>query len=193
MRRVGVCSGVAAVAIALACAGASGCSVKVTTGSAESTEGAAPTETTGPPVPVVAKADLEKSLADRLTEAGQPPQSVACAEDLQGVVDTTTRCEVVLSESNAIEPVVTVTGVDGDIVNFDVKAALSQEQLQDQVAMLMNQNSVPADTVSCEQGLEGVVGSKTRCTVEGGGDTTPTVVEVTEVDNFTINFRINPA
>lgn len=187
MRRVGVFSGTILAALAVGCAGMSGCSVNVTAGSASSAE------TTAAPIPLVAKADLEKTLADRLTDAGQPPQSVTCAEDLKGVVDTATRCEVVISETNAIEPIVTVTGVDGDTVNFDVTAALSQEQLQNQVAMLMSQNSMPADTVSCEGGLEGVVGSQTRCTVEGGGDVTPTVVEVTEVDRFTINFRINPA
>ena len=49
---------------------------------------------TGPPV--VAKADLEKDIADRLTEAGETPQSVTCEEDLVGEVGKTARCEVVL-------------------------------------------------------------------------------------------------
>ena len=49
-----------------------------------------------------------------------------------------------------------------------------------------------AETVSCEGGLEGVVGKEIRCTVEGGGETTDTVVKVTEVDGLMMNFRIQP-
>ena len=37
------------------------------------------------------KADLQKDITDRLTKAGQTPQSVNCAEDLVGEVDKTTR------------------------------------------------------------------------------------------------------
>ena len=96
MRRVGVSAGVAAGVIALVCAGVPGCS-----GSVSVHTGTAP--------PVVAKADLENDIANRLTEAKQTPQSVTCAEDLVGEVGKTTRCEVVLSETNAIEPIVTVT------------------------------------------------------------------------------------
>ncbi|HEY5842178.1 MAG TPA: DUF4333 domain-containing protein [Mycobacterium sp.] len=180
MRRVGVSAGVAAGVIALVCAGVSGCSgsVSVHTG-------------TGPPV--VAKADLEKDITNRLTEAKQTPQSVTCAEDLVGEVGKTTRCEVVLSETNAIEPIVKATKVEGTTVDYEMTPALSQDQLQDQVGMLMTQNQMAAETVSCEGGLEGVVGKEIRCTVEGGGETTDTVVKVTEVDGLMMNFQINPA
>ena len=180
MRRVGVSSGVAAVAIALACVGVSGCSGSVSVHSG-----------TGPPV--VAKADLEKDITDRLTQADQPPQSVTCAEDLVGEVGKTTRCEVVLSETNAIEPIVKTTKVDGTTVDYEMTPALSQDQLQKQVGMLMTQNGTPAETVTCEGGLEGVVGNEVRCSVEGGGETTETVVQVTEVNELVMNFRINPA
>lgn len=170
---VGVCAVVIAGAVVL-----SGCSASVNVGG-------------GPPA--VARADLEKDITDRLTEAGQTPQSVTCAEDLIGEVDKTTRCEVVLSETNAIEPIVTTTEVDGGTVSYEMTPALSQTQLQNQVAMLMTQNQMPADTVTCAGGLEGVVGNNVRCSVVGGGDTTETVVTVSEVDGLLMHFSINPA
>ena len=108
------------------CAGVSGCS-----GSVSVHTGTAP--------PVVAKADLEKDITNRLTEAKQTPQSVTCAEDLVGEVGKTTRCEVVLSETNAIEPIVKATKVEGTTVDYEMTPALSQDQLQDQVGMLMTQ------------------------------------------------------
>ena len=177
MRRVGVSAGVAAGAIALVCAGVSGCSGSVSVHSG-----------TGPPV--VAKADLQKDITDRLTQAGETPQSVTCAEDLVGEVGKTTRCEVVLSETNAIEPIVKATKVEGSTVDYEMTPALSQEQLQKQVGML---SQTPAETVSCEGGLEGVVGNEARCTVEGGGQTGETVVHVTEVNGLMMNIRTGPA
>ena len=57
----------------------------------------------------------------------------------------------------------------------------------------MTQNAMPAETVSCERGLEGVVGGEIALHVEGGGETADTVVKVTEVDGLMMNFQINPA
>jgi hypothetical protein len=143
--------------------------------------------------PRVDKADLEQDITGRLSSAGPPPQSVSCNEDLLGVVGTTTRCEVVLGENNAIEPIVKVTEVEGTTVNYDMTPALSEPQLEVQVATLMADGATPVDTVSCEGGLEGVVGNEVRCTVEGGGETTETVVTVTESRGLLMNFAISPA
>lgn len=142
--------------------------------------------------PVVSKADLQRDIVDRLTKAGQTPQSVTCADDLVGEVSRTTRCNVVLSETNAIEPIVTTTGVDGTTVNYEMTPALSREQLQKQVAALMTQNEIPVDSVTCVGGLDGVTGNEAHCKVEGAGAVTDTVVEVTEVNGLMMNFRINP-
>ena len=176
MSRIGVCSGLAAAAVIGAAV--SGCHFSASLGS-------------GPPV--VAKADLQKDITDRLTKAGQPPKSVTCAEDLVGEVDKITRCEVVLSDTNAIEPIVKTTKVEGTTVNYEMTPALNQDQLQKQVSMLVKQNGITADTVTCAGGLEGVVGNKTKCTVEGGGETLETTVDVTEVNGLLMNFQINKA
>jgi hypothetical protein len=174
MRRVGVVSGAFIGAVAV-CAAISGCSFSFHTGGG---------------APVVAKADLQKDITDRLKQAGETPQSVTCSEDLVGEVDKSTRCEVVLSETNAIEPIVKVTKVEGQTVNYNMTPALSKEQLQNQVANLLNTDS--ADTISCEGGLEGVVGNETSCTVKGSGGTSETVVTVTEVNGLLMNIRIPP-
>ena len=176
MRRVGVWSGVVIGAVALG-VGLSGCSFSASVG--------------GPPV--VAKADLQKDITDRLTEAGQTPKSVTCSEDLIGELDKTTRCEVVLSDTNQIEPIVKTTKVEGTTVSYEMTPALSQEQLQTQVAALVEQNGMAVDTVACAGGLEGVVGNKANCTVNGDGETTETVVDVTEVNGLLMNFQINKA
>ncbi len=177
MTRVGILSGAMLGMVALGCVGLAGCSVDMQTG-------------TGPPV--VEKAALQNDITERLTKAGQAPQSVSCAEDLVGEVGKTTRCEVVLSETNAIEPIVKATKVDGATIDYEMTPALSQVQLQDQVGRQMEQNQTAADTVSCVGGLEGVVGDQTRCTVAGGGDTTEIVVKVAEVDGLLLNFQIIP-
>lgn len=161
----------------LTCITLSGCSFSAHTAS-------------GPPV--VSKADLQKDIAQRLTAAGQPPRSVSCADDLVGEVSRSTRCEVVLADDNAIEPIVTATGVDGTTVNYEMTPALSREQLQKEVASQMAENATPVDTVTCAGGLDGVRGDEAHCTVEGGGQTTETVVQVTRVDGLMMNFRINP-
>ncbi len=175
MRRVGVCSGL--LAAVLIGATVSGCHFSASVGG-------------GPPV--VGKADVQKDITDRLTKAGQTPQSVNCSEDLVGEVGKTTRCEVVLSETNAIEPIVKTTKVEGTTVSYEMTPALNQDQLQRQVGMLMKQNGMAVDTVTCTGGLEGVVGKETRCTVQGGGDTTEASVKVTEVNGLLMNFQIYP-
>lgn len=176
MRTVRLFSGVIG-ALALGAA-LSGCHVSASIGS-------------GPPV--VAKADLQKDITDRLTKAGQTPQSVTCSEDLVGEVDKTTRCEVVLSDTNAIEPIVKTTKVDGTTVSYEMTPALNKDQLQQQVGRLMKQNDMAADSVTCEGGLEGVVGTETRCTIDADGSSTETSVKVTDVNGLLMNFQIYPA
>jgi hypothetical protein len=146
----------------------------------------------GTGTPTVAKADLQNDITDRMKKAGEEPQSVTCMDDLEGVVGKTTRCEVVLSATNAFEPIVTVTKVDGATVSYDMTPAMSQEQLQKQVSDLVMQNSGDqVDGVKCESGLEGKVDNEAHCQVQTGGETMPTTVKVTKVDGLMMNFTVN--
>ena len=79
--------------------------------------------------PIVSADALQTEIASRLTNAGEHPQSVTCKEDLIGEVGQTAHCEVVLSPTNSFEPVVTVTGVDGATIDYEMTPAVSKEQL----------------------------------------------------------------
>jgi hypothetical protein len=64
---------------------------------------------------------------------GDPPQSVTCQEDLMGQVGRTARCDVMMSDANGFQPVVTVSRVDGSTVDYEMTPAISQEQLEKDV------------------------------------------------------------
>src|ERR1700755_2484479 len=72
------------------------------------------------PLPTVAKDVLQNEITDRLTAVGQRPQSVRCAEDLVAEVGRSTHCDVVMSPTNSFAPVVTITGVAGAAIDYEV-------------------------------------------------------------------------
>ena len=110
--------------------------------------------------PAVGKEALQTDIAARLANAGQQPQSVTCEHDLVGEVGKTARCEVVMSPTNSFEPVITVTGVDGNTINYEMSPALSKEQLEKEVSRLVADAAhAQVASVSCESGLEGKVGA----------------------------------
>jgi hypothetical protein len=168
--------GAALAAASLAAVALSGCSFNVSTGGVS-----------------VSKSDLEKDISDRLTKAGQKPQTVTCQDNLKGEVGKTTSCEVVLSNTNSFEPVVTVTKVEGSTVSYDMKPAMSKAQLEKAVAILMPQASgVAVDSITCEGGLDGKVGAETHCDVTANGVTSRRTVDVTKVDGLMMNFNVLP-
>jgi hypothetical protein len=144
--------------------------------------------------PTVARAALQRDISARLDKAGQKPQSVTCSADLEGVVGRTTRCEVVLSDTNAFEPIITVTKVDGKTVSYEMAPALSQAQLEKSVGDIVAKNQGRAvGSVKCETGLEGKEGNTATCQVEVGGETSSDTVTVTEVDGLMMNFSVAPS
>jgi hypothetical protein len=171
-------AGVGVAALVLAGGLLSGCSFSVGSGGGK---------------PIVSKADLQKDISERLEKAGQKPQSVNCKDDLEGEVGKSTRCEVALTDTNAFEPIVTVTKVDGTTVSYDMTPAVSKEQLEKSVATLVQDNSgIKADSVQCESGLEGKKGSEAHCNVTVNGQTEARTVDVTKVDGLLMNFNLIP-
>jgi hypothetical protein len=167
-------AGVAAIAGAAVIVGLSGCSLRL-----------------GGGTPTVTKSDLQSDIADRLQKAGQKPVSVTCSADLEGVVGKTTKCEVVLSATNAFEPIVTVTKVEGRTVSYEMAPALSQAQLEKSVKDIVGENiGQDVESVTCESGLVGKVGNKASCEVIADGDTTKDTVTVTKVDGLLMNFSV---
>ena len=143
--------------------------------------------------PSVSQDDLEKNIADRLTKAGEQPESVTCKEDLVGEVGETTRCEVVMGPTNSIEPVVTVTGIAGSTINYEMTPALSKDQLEKAVSRLVSDaEAVQIDSVTCESGLEGKVGAVAYCDLDAEGVQLRRMVEVNNVEGLMMNFEVVP-
>lgn len=142
--------------------------------------------------PTVSKDALQTEIANRLTNAGEQPQSVTCKADLVGELGQTARCDVVLSPTNSFEPVVTVTAVDGTTFDYEVTPAVSKEQLENAVARLVSATGVLVDSVSCDSGLDGKVGAIAGCDVEVAGVTVRRTVEVYKVDGLLMNFDLRP-
>jgi hypothetical protein len=144
-------------------------------------------------VATVAGADLQSDVAERLTSAGEQPQSVICKDDLVGAVGQTARCVVVMSPTNSFEPIVTVTGVNGATINYEMTPALSEEQLERAVARLVSANGgAPSDSVACMSGLMGVIGAVARCDVTTAGVTLQRTAAVTSVEGLMMNFDLIP-
>jgi len=136
---------------------------------------------------------LQTDIAARLAKAGEQPQSVTCKEDLAGEVGKTTRCEVVMSATNSFEPVITVTGVDGSAINYEMSPAISKQQLERAVSRLVADASrVQVALVSCESGLEGKVGATAHCEVDAAGVKLWRTVEVNSVEGLMMNFDVVP-
>ena len=166
----------ALAAAAVAGATLTGCSINVSSGP-----------------PVVAKAELQKDISDRMDKGGEKPQSVTCKDDLKGEVGNNVTCEVTISDTNQIDAIVTVTKVDGSTVSYDTAPALSKEQLEKSVARLVaGTASGVAESVTCESGLEGKKGAEAKCDVtDAEGTTTKVTATVTEVQGLLMNFDVN--
>ena len=143
-------------------------------------------------VATVAGADLQSDVAERLTSAGDA-SSVTCKDDLVGAVGQTVRCVVVMSPTNSFEPIVTVTGVNGATINYEMTPALSEEQLERAVARLVSVNGgAPSDSVVCLSGLMGVIGAVARCDVTTAGVTLQRTAAVTSVEGLMMQLRPDP-
>lgn len=68
------------------------------------------------------KVDVEQQVADRLAaRVGQRPTAVTCPDDLKAKVDTVMRCRLQAPGGTRYGVTVTVTSVDGDRTNFDIR------------------------------------------------------------------------
>lgn len=161
----GKLSAIALVAGVLLSGGISGCSSKGE-GKASSTD-----------APTMSAADLQKSLAGRISTA-TPPKSVACPDGLTGEVGKTATCEVAVDDNTSVQANVTVTKVSGSSIDYDFTPSMTKAQLEK--AFSSNVNA----TVSCDAGLDGTVGSSTTCQVTKDGTTDDTTVSVSKVQGL---------
>lgn len=136
--------------------------------------------------PFVSAEDLQKDLTRQLDERGIKPQSVKCKDKLPGEVGKTARCDVSFSETNSLEAVFTTTKVEGTEVSFDITPAMTKEQVEKAAA-----NIASAQSATCEAGLDGKVGSSTKCEVTIDGKASKRVVEVSQVDLSTLGMELS--
>ncbi|MGW7045938.1 DUF4333 domain-containing protein [Streptomyces avermitilis] len=62
-------------------------------------------------------------VAEKLAATtGQPKPDITCPEDLVGKVGNTTRCKLTADDGSTLGVSVKVSSVDGDQINFDIKA-----------------------------------------------------------------------
>jgi len=163
--RVVVCGGATVFSVALAAAGCSG-----------TKDSAAP----------VSAADLQQGIAERMGQAGTPAKSVSCRKDLAGTVGSTARCEVVYPDTNSVYAVVTTSRVQGGITEWEITLpSMTKDQLIKRVAA-----GDPAKSVTCDTGLEGVVGNWTQCQITANGFTMNRGIEVKDVRGLTMDLSI---
>jgi hypothetical protein len=147
----------------------------------------------GSNVPTVSRKALQEDISQRLADAGEKPQSVTCLQDLVGEVGTTARCEVVISPTNRFQPIVTVTGVDGVAIDYDMTPAVSRQQLEELVLRLVvDAGTVDVKSASCETGIEGNAGAVAHCDVDAGSVRSRRTVEVSGVDGLMMNLQLVP-
>lgn len=70
----------------------------------------------------VDREELEQTVKEKLAEeVGQTPKSIDCPEELKAELDASIRCTLTAEDGSEIGLTVTVTGVDGGDVNFDIQ------------------------------------------------------------------------
>ncbi|AWL41390.1 MULTISPECIES: DUF4333 domain-containing protein [Streptomyces] len=85
-----------------------GCSASVSIGKSE---------------PKLSADELATTVAEKLADTtGRPTPDITCPEDLRGKVGTATRCTLTADDGSTLGVSVTVTSVEGDQINFDIKA-----------------------------------------------------------------------
>lgn len=141
---------------------------------------------TGSGAEVVSASSLQKDVTQRLVAAGLTPKSVTCRSGLPGRPGASTRCDVVISDTNSIQPVVTLTTADP--VNFAVTPAVSAEQLATAVGALLSTTQV-----SCQSGLDGKTGEQAQCDVTRDGVRITHTVEVTNVEGLLMSYAVLPS
>lgn len=99
-------------------------------------------------VPYASKSDLEKLISDWLAA---DLQTVTCPEDLRGEQGVTMQCEVAEYDGSTRVATLTVTGVEGDEIKFDI---LLDEEPESQPPTNTGGGSATADELEWLQAIE---------------------------------------
>ncbi|MEU9678767.1 DUF4333 domain-containing protein [Streptomyces parvus] len=73
--------------------------------------------------PKLSSDKLATTVSEKLAATtNQPKPDITCPEDLAGKVGATTRCTLTAKDGSTLGVSVKVTSVEGDKINFDIKA-----------------------------------------------------------------------
>ncbi|WP_435798762.1 DUF4333 domain-containing protein [Streptomyces microflavus] len=73
--------------------------------------------------PKLSSDKLATTVAEKLAATtNQPKPDITCPDDLVGKVGATTRCTLTAGDGSTLGVTVTVTSVEGEKINFDIKA-----------------------------------------------------------------------
>lgn len=173
MRRIGAAGLVAAGLLSL---GISGCSGKGDS-SAKDGDSAKDKAASNSTASSMSAADLQKNLTGRIS-AATPVQSITCSAGLTGEVGKTDTCEAVIDDNTSVQVNVTVTNVNGDNIDYAFAPSMTQAQLEKAFSAAVSAQ------VTCDGGLDGKVGSNTKCQVTKDGTTDVTTVSVSKVQGL---------
>ena len=95
-------------------------------------------------------------------------------------------CDVVFSDTNSLEAIVTATSVEGSDISYELTPAMTKEQVEKAVADLAS-----AQSAKCEAGLDGTVGTTTNCEVTLDGQASKRIVEVAQVDPAKLGIELS--
>ncbi|MEU6593716.1 DUF4333 domain-containing protein [Streptomyces sp. NPDC046881] len=73
--------------------------------------------------PTLSADKLATTVSEKLAaQTGRPKPRITCPEDLAGKVGTTTRCTLTADDGSTLGVTVTVSSVEGNQINFGIKA-----------------------------------------------------------------------
>jgi hypothetical protein len=138
----------------------------------------------------VAKADVADQISTKVNEkAGHTPQSVTCPGDLKAAVGASLDCQMT-DDGQTYGVNVTVTGVDGDRVNFDIVETVDKHDVAKQISDQLEQQVGRRPDITCPEDLKRDVGATTRCQLQDQGATYGVTVTVTSADGGDVKYDL---
>ncbi|GGC73998.1 hypothetical protein GCM10011410_29000 [Hoyosella rhizosphaerae] len=144
----------------------------------------------------VERDEVEATIGDVVGEQiGEELNDVTCPEDLPGELEATMRCTVVDSVGSEYEVWVSVTGVEGRTVDYNLDQGTILLLGRAEVERVLHESvdDVALEAVSCEGDLPATVGELQRCSfADPDGETRQVDAEVVAVDGVvaTLDFTL---
>jgi Domain of unknown function (DUF4333) len=130
----------------------------------------------------VSKSDVANQITAKMTGSTGKPDSATCPSDLDAKVGAQLNCTMKFKDKS-YDVNVNVTSVNGDDVKFDLAELVAKDQVASRISgNLAEQVGQPPDSMTCPDGLKGVVGTTMRCELTNGSKKYGVTVTVTSVD-----------